>query len=63
VRKHALLESEGATLYGGGMNQEKHRSLDPDFAFVRKLCPQLSEDELREANVAFIDYLSVCLRI
>jgi hypothetical protein len=63
VRKHSLLESNGATLYGGGMNEEKHRSLDPEFAFIRKLCSQSSEEELRKANAAFMDYLSVCLRI
>ncbi|MDQ3775597.1 MAG: hypothetical protein M3461_15215 [Pseudomonadota bacterium] len=45
------------------MNEEKHHFLDPDFAFIRKLCPQFSEDELREANAAFMVYLSVCLRI
>jgi hypothetical protein len=63
VRKHALLESAGTRLYGGHMNEEKHRSLDPDFAFVRQLCPHLSEDGLRGANAAFMDYLGVCLRI
>jgi hypothetical protein len=45
------------------MKEEKHRSLDPDFAFIRKLCPHFSEDELREANVAFMHYVNVCLRI
>ena len=63
MRKHALLESEGTTLYGGRMIEDKRRSLDSEFAFIRKLCPQFSEEELREANVAFMDYLSVCLRI
>jgi hypothetical protein len=63
VRKHALLEFQGTTLYGGHMNEERHRSLDPEFAFIRKLCPHFSDEELRKANVAFMDYLSVCLRI
>jgi hypothetical protein len=40
------------------MNEEKHHSLDPDFAFIRKLCPQFSEHELREANATSMDYLS-----
>ena len=47
------------------MEGMKKRDIDysKDLPFIREVCPHLSEEELREAENRFVEFLKICLKI
>lgn len=44
---------------------EKYKNIDftKEIPFIRKRCPHLNEEELKEAEELFREYIRLCLKI
>lgn len=45
------------------MGKYDHIDFTKEIPFIRKRCPHLNEEELKEAEELFRDYIRLCLKI
>ncbi|MDD5226979.1 MAG: hypothetical protein PHV97_07360 [Candidatus Omnitrophica bacterium] len=45
------------------MGKYDHIDFSKEIPFIRKRCPHLNEEELKEAEELFRDYIRLCLEI